>query len=154
VSLQLQFQRNGHVTTPYHGKFSHQHPLLIPKLNSLPLEIRLIIWSYALPPPRIICLEYHFKLPYLCNRTRSDIAIDALDSNGVPAFFTTSSLITPSQGQMAIKNDKFTPKVPPPVHLYICRESLNVASKHYSRVFGASHSFRKYILILREIRCI
>jgi len=42
---------------------------------------------------------------------------------------------------MAIKNDKFTPKVPPPMHLHICRESLNVASKHYSRVFGTSRSF-------------
>jgi hypothetical protein len=116
-------------------------PSSFPKLNSLPLEIRLIILSYALPPLRIIRPEYHYKLPYLCNLIQSDVAIDALDSNGVPAFFTTSSLITPSQGQMAIKNDKFPPKVPPPVHLYIYRESLNVASKHYSRVFGASHSF-------------
>jgi hypothetical protein len=27
------------------------------------------------------------------------------------------------------------------MHLYICRESLNVASKHHSRVFGINHSF-------------
>jgi hypothetical protein len=66
------------------------NPAIIPspfsKFNSLPREIRDMIWEAALPP-RIVHIEAQDRKLYPCFRVRSDIAIDALNQRGVPTFF-------------------------------------------------------------------
>jgi hypothetical protein len=125
-------------------------PSSFPNFNFLPTEIRLMIWEAALPDPRIIHIEARDREFYSCFRVRSDTAIDALDANQIPAFFQAkqSDKDRFAFELFSVFNDtrkaenyfRFITRAPPPVLLYVCRESFEVASRHHPRVFGTAYS--------------
>jgi hypothetical protein len=127
-------------------------PSSFPKFNSLPPEIRNMIWEAALPGPRIIHVETRDRQFYSCFRVRSDIAVDALDANQYPAFFNDDceardpdrlafERVTFHSSRRRLEDRyRFATRAPPPVLLYVCHESFEIASKHHSRVFGTAYS--------------
>jgi hypothetical protein len=115
-------------------------PSSFPKFNSLPPEIRNLIWEAALPGPRLIHIEASYRAFYSCYRVRSDVAVDALNVDGFPAFFDHDYGYRADDLREMQDDPHFTTRAPPPVLLYVCRESFEVASKHHPRVFGTAYS--------------
>jgi len=111
-----------------------------------------MIWEAALPGPRIIHVETRDRQFYSCFRVRSDIAVDALDANQYPAFFNDDceardpdrlafERVTFHSSRRRLEDRyRFATRAPPPVLLYVCHESFEIASKHHSRIFGTPYS--------------
>jgi hypothetical protein len=84
---------------------------------------------------------------------RSDIAIDDYDEDGYSRFFDPEREIDIEtarrlrnegdrfQGRTSNYLRGFRTRAPPPVLLYVCRESSQVACKYYERVFGTKTTF-------------
>jgi hypothetical protein len=92
--------------------------------NDLPKELRLMIWEYALPQARVILVER--------KRLSSRVKDVANSSSG--------------GGEMSQRWGFRSPCKPPRI-LYICKDSFEVASKHYQRAFGTEHNFPEVVSI-------
>ncbi|KUJ07761.1 uncharacterized protein LY89DRAFT_691484 [Mollisia scopiformis] len=92
-------------------------PAKFPRFRDLPAELRLHIWGYALPGPRIILLEHKRK-------KNSGAATDDLK---------TVDNLNPRVDRLGFRSD-----APPPSILYACRESYAIASKYYTQAFANS----------------
>jgi hypothetical protein len=123
-----------------------------PRFNDLPIEIRFMIWEEALPGPRIVYLEPISRPNFTYFPVRSDIAIDDYDEDGYSRFFDPEREIDiETAHKLRNEGDRFQgeatdlqgvrTRAPPPVLLYVCRESFQVTCKHYERVFGTKSTF-------------
>lgn len=115
------------------------------------MEIRLLIWEYALPGPRIVFLEPRVKSTKFryCYRVRSDVHID--DNQ----FFFDGFMDGIDEGDLRVLKERneigpmegnfddtfFHSRCPPPVILEVCRESYRVATRFYRKAFGTSSGF-------------
>jgi hypothetical protein len=111
-----------------------------------------MIWEEALPGPRIVYLEPITRPNFTYFPVRSDIAIDDYDEDGYSRFFDTEREIDietahklRNEGDRVQGEDNdlkgIRTRAPPPVLLYVCRESFQVTCKHYERVFGTKSTF-------------
>lgn len=104
-----------------------------------------MIWKVAASVPRIVHLEYESLWFKPCYRVRSDRAIDALDEEGNPAFFDSSSETTNEQPEPLGRRGGIHPRdrikafrtrSRIPSILLACHESYSVAAQCYTRAFG------------------
>jgi hypothetical protein len=123
-----------------------------PQFSDLPIEVRLMIWKEALPGPRIVYLEPQTKPNYTYYPVRSDVATDDYDEEGYSRFFDPEwEIDIETARQLRNEGDivnnfsnyyrAFKTRAPPPVLLYVCRESFRVTCKYYERVFGTKSAF-------------
>ena len=125
------------------------------KFNELPKEIRLLIWEQALPGPRIVHLQRHLLRSYDTTRVWSDKSIEDVDDEGWPRFFDVRW--EDSDAEEMSDDDReerrFGPEDPPrgfrsqspestaPALVFVCRESLEVAARFYTKAFGDDYAF-------------
>jgi hypothetical protein len=122
-----------------------------PQFNNLPKEIRLLIWKEALPEPRIVFLERIFLPWYPCTRVWSDKAVHECHQDGSPTFFNVYNGCM-EMNELWVSGEPgidygpecqccgFHSACPPPVLLFVCRESFDVACRFYSRAFGTENA--------------
>jgi hypothetical protein len=134
------------------AKIVHLWPSFFPKFNKLPKELRVMIWHAAIPDPRIVYLKQDYMPVYYCTRVWSDKALDDTfdHDDKIPTFFdfhdrkhVSWGVFRPGPGL------KCGPKYnsiglrslcPPPNLLFVCRESFEVATKHYTKAFGTCNA--------------
>jgi hypothetical protein len=112
----------------------------------LPLELRLLIWQFALPGPRIVFLQPRRLQWFRCTRVFSDRDIRKTLTS--PVSFEGDFL--PYSPEVDWENVKYGgncynrygfTSYSSIAMLYVCRESYSVASQVYERAFGTTTAF-------------
>lgn len=119
------------------------------QFNKLPKEIRLMIWEFALPGPRIVFLRPRRLQWFQCTRVFSDRHTDTQPKS--PSTFEREDFKCFSDSSHhngeyidagGSPRDRFGFRSESSISmLYVCRESYCVASKIYRRAFGTKHAF-------------
>lgn len=124
--------------------------MMFTKFPLLPIEVRLMVWKYALPDPRIVHIRQR-PLKELegewWKRVRSDLEVMPLDetaSRHITESEVISSLEADSQQEFHIGDvDElkelwgFESESPTPAVLLACRESRDVSLKCYQPLFSS-----------------
>lgn len=124
------------------------------RFNDLPKEIRLLIWKEALPGPRIIHLQSYQLLSYYTTRVWSDKSIEEVNDEGVPTFFDApwggsgteeeffNAMFSFNMGENRPCGFRSqNPSHTVPNIACVCRESLEVVERFYTKAFGSWNAF-------------
>ncbi|KAJ8061626.1 hypothetical protein OCU04_009433 [Sclerotinia nivalis] len=123
----------------------------------IPIEVRLLIWEWAIPDPRVVLLNTYntSRCEHAMVRVRSDMVVpDRCQNDDYPHSNGTTctgmdGVLSADVGIMdvvrtRIKDDDqlgFSSEAKIPSLLLVCRESYEVASKRYQRAFPYEWSF-------------